>query len=370
MSINTNHTQESLTPESGVLKIEGTGALKLPAGDSLDRPSINVGGYIRFATNDTTTEYFDGSNWQTLTSKEYVDNELNNITLDKLVDVQSATPTDGQVISYDANLGQFRTQTQALTVITRLFQGTGTAFDFDIITSVGSVQNLVVSVDGIQQEPFYSYTLVDGHIVNFDEAPEAGARIQVKILKSTTSTDRARPRVTGISYSTIGPYTTISIVATDITYGTGARIGNQEITRIDYPTVSIMQLMIETSQVSGSFWNTPQDLTLVDTSGNEFLFPKLISYGMSKPYWTNSNSYIGTFSAGDTINFTLGVNNATSITIDPAYAGESAIGWLSISNGHIVGTAPNNSTPSRYQITVTASNGSVNITNNFWLLVI
>jgi len=370
MSINTNHSQESLTPESGVLKIEGTGALKLPAGGSSERPSIDVGGYIRFATNNTTTEYFDGTAWQTLTSKEYVDNELNNITLDKLVDVESATPSDGQVISYDANLGQFRTQTQALTVITRLFQGTGTTFDFDIITTVGSVQNLVVSVDGIQQEPFYSYALTDGHIVSFDEAPELGARIQIKILKSTSSTDRARPRITGVSYSTLGQYTTISIVATDITYGTGVKIGGQAMTRIDYPTVNTIQVMVETSKVNGPLWSNPQDLILVDTSGNEFVFTNLINFGVSKPYWTNSNSYIGTFSAGDSINFALGVNNATSITISPAYAGENALSWLSISGSHIVGTAPNNSSPSRYEVTVTASNGIVDITKNYWLLVI
>jgi hypothetical protein len=131
-----------------------------------------------------------------------------------------------------------------------------------------------------------------------------------------------------------------------------------------------MQLMVETSQIVGSSWSYPQDLTLVDTSGNEFVFTNLINIGTAKPYWTNSNSYIGSFLGGDTINFTLGVNNAASITIEPANAGESAISWLSVSGTSIVGTAPQNSSPSRYEIKVTASNGSVDITKNHWLLVI
>ena len=381
MSIKTNHSQEALEPDSGVLKILGTGALKLPAGGDADRPALSIAGYLRFASSITKPEYYDGSNWQTLANKDYVDTvtsnlnssigtTITNLTLNDLSDVNTVGVSDGQVVSYDSSIGGFRTQTQALTVINRYFVGDGTSLNFDIITTVPTMNNLVVSIDGIQQEPTYSFTLVSGHIVSFDEAPEAGARILVKILKSTTSTDRARPTVTNVSYGTVAQYNTISIVVTDITYGTGAKIGNKAVTRIDYPSPNIMQLMIETATVSGSFWNTPQDLTLIDTSANEFVFPGLIHYGASVPHWTDSNSYIGTFSNGDAINFLLEVNNATSITIAPAHAGEASLGWLSISGSSIVGTAPNNSSPSRYEISVTASNGSVNITKNFWLLVI
>jgi len=128
--------------------------------------------------------------------------------------------------------------------------------------------------------------------------------------------------------------------------------------------------MVETSRMSGMLWQYPQDLTLVDTSGNEFTFPNLINYGASRPQWTESNSYIGSFKGGTIINHALKLNNFVSATINPAYAGETAIPWLSISGSNIVGTTPINSSPSRYEISVTASNGSVDITKNFWLLVI
>jgi hypothetical protein len=381
MSIKTNHSLESLTPDSGVLKIEASGAVALPVGPSADRPVVSAAGYIRFASDITTPEYYDGEVWQTVSNKEYVDSRVGNagsslsdvianLGLDDLVDVDVTNKTNGQVLAYDLTLGQFTPQTQGLFVTTKTFVADGVTSAFDLQLNASSAQNLVVSVNGIQQEPFYSFNLIENHIVSFDEVPESGDRIQVKVLKSNATTDRPRPRISAVSYSQIDKYTTITIVATDLTYGTGAKIGGQSITRIDYPTANTLQLMIETSNIVGPLWSSCQDLTLVDTSGNEFVFTNLINVGTSKPYWTDSNSYIGSFSGGDTINFALGVNNATSITLSPAYAGETAITWLSVSGSSIVGTAPQNSSPSRYEIQVTASNSSVDITKNYWLLVI
>jgi hypothetical protein len=380
MAIKINHPNETLTPESGVLEINAQGALKLPIGDSTQRP-IGSEGQLRYSNELFNPEFFDGTNWRLLTNKDYVDsqitqtdtdltNTINNLQLNDLTDVTVTGPVTGEVLVYDTTIGQFRSQVNVLTPITRNFMGDGITLEFDIQTSVSSPNLLVVSINGITQEPYYSYTIVDGTTLTFDEAPAQSDRIQVRILRSNTTSDRPRPKVTNISYSTLGAYTTISVVCLDITYGTGAKIGGQSITRIDYPSENILQLMVETSQVTGSLWNTAQDLTLVDTSGNEYVYKNLINYGATKPQFTDSTSYIGRFRGGDSINFLLGVNNTTSISIQPANAGESAISWLSISGTSIVGTAPNNSSPSRYEITVVASDGLINITKNYWLLVI
>jgi hypothetical protein len=380
MAIKVNHPNETLTPESGVLEINAQGALKLPVGDSTQRPTGSEG-QLRYSNELFNPEFFDGTNWRLLTNKDYVDsqitqtdtdltNTISNLQLNDLTDVTVTNPTTGEMLVYDTTIGQFRSQTNALTPITRNFLGDGTTLEFDIQTSVSNPNLLVVSINGITQEPYYSYTIVDGTTLTFDEAPAQSDRIQVRILRSNTTSDRPRPKVTNISYSTLGAYTTISIVCLDITYGTGAKIGGQSITRIDYPSENILQLMVETSQVTGSLWNTAQDLTLVDTSGNEYVYKNLINYGSNKPQFTDSTSYIGRFRGGDSINFLLGVNNTTSINILPANAGESAISWLSVSGTSIVGTAPNNSSPSRYEITIVASDGLINITKNYWLLVI
>jgi len=380
MAIKVNHSTETLTPESGVLEVNAQGALKLPTGSSLQRP-IGTEGQLRYSNELFNPEFFDGTTWRLLTNKDYVDsqitqtdsdltNTINNLQLNDLTDVTVTNPTTGEVLVYDTTIGQFRSQTNALTPITRNFMGDGTTLEFDIQTSVSNPNLLVVSINGITQEPYYSYTIVDGTTLTFDEAPAQSDRIQVRILRSNTTSDRPRPKITNISYSTLGQYTTISVVCLDITYGTGAKIGGQAITRIDYPSENILQLMVETSQVTGSLWNTAQDLTLVDTSGNEYVYKNLINYGSSKPQFTDSTSYIGRFRGGDSINFPIGVNNTTSINIQPANAGESAISWLSVSGTSIVGTAPNNSNPSRYEITIVASDGLINITKNYWLLVI
>lgn len=380
MSIKINHATETLKPESGVIDIDATGALKLPLGESNQRP-VGEEGYIRFATAFKVPEFFDGTEWQYVADKNYVDTQItsegnslsdtiSNLNLNSLTDVTVFSPSSGDLLTYNVTSGQFVNQANTLAPITRLFSGDGTTLEFDIQNTVSNPSNLVVSINGIQQEPYYSYTVVNGNIVTFDEAPEQGDRIQIRILRSNSSSERARPKVTLISYATVGLYTTITLVGKDISYGTGAKIGDQDITRIDYIAESTLQLMIETSQMGAYVWSTPRDLTLIDTNGNEYTYKNLINYGQSKPYWTDTNSYIGTFSAGDSINFKLGVNNATSFTIDPAYVGESALTWLSVSGDNIVGTTPNNSSPSRYNFIVTASNGSVYITKNYWLLVI
>jgi hypothetical protein len=380
MPIKINHSTETIKPDTGVISIDASGALKLPVGQTVERP-VGAEGYIRFDSDVKTPEFYDGTNWQFLVNKSYVDSQLtaeggaltdviNNLQLNDLTDVTIINPTVGEFLTYNTTLGQFINQSSVLAPVSRTFYGDGSTMEFDIGITVSSVNNLVVSINGIQQEPFYSYTIVDGTIVTFDEAPEQGDRIQVRILRSSATSERSRPKVTSVSYSTIGIYTAISIVGIDITYGTGVKIDDQMITRIDYPTESMLQLMIETSRMSDIAWSRPRDLTLVDTNGNEFTYKNLINYGQSKPYWTNSTSYIGSFHAGDSINFELAVNNATSFTIAPAYVGESALTWLSVSGNSIVGTAPRNSSPSRYDFIVTASNGSVDITKNYWILVI
>lgn len=380
MAIKINHQTEALTPESGVLEVTASGALKLPAGVEAERPA-GAEGLIRYAKDLTNPEYYDGNTWKLLVNQDNLDSSIDNInssltgiisnlSLNDLTDVTVNNPVTGEVLVYDSTFGQFRSQTNTLTPITRYFTGDGETMEFDIQTSVSSPNLLVVSINGITQEPYYSYTIVDGTTLTFDEAPAQYDRIQVRILRSNTTSDRPRPKILDITYSTIGQFTTVSVVATDITYGTGAKIGDKAITRIDYPTESILQLMVETSQVTGSLWNTPQDLTLIDTSGNEYVYKNLINYGASKPQFIDSTTYIGRFRGGDSINFPLGVNNTTSISLAPAYDGEAAISWLSVSGTSIVGTAPNNSSPTRYEVKVIASNGLVDITKNYWLLVI
>lgn len=381
MSIKTNHSDESLTPSSGVLKINANGALALPKGLQVDRPAGADAGHLRFSTSLTYPEYYDGTNWSTLVSKTYIDSRdnfvlaqvaaaqsnLESLDLNSLIDVTiAATPLEGQQLVYDSQLAQFRPATVALAPITRSFVGNGTTMEFDIIDSVPSPNNLVVAINGIAQKPFYSYNVIDGHRLVFDEPPENNDIIEVRILKGSATTDRPQPIITAISYSSTVEYPTIiSVVATDITYGTGAKINGVPVSRIDYPTSNTLQLMTKYSFTPGQY-----DLTLVDTAQNEIVYPGAIVIGSSAPYWTNSTTYIGNFNGGDSINFTVGVNNATSVTIGAAAPGDTVPSWLSVSGINLVGTAPINSSPTRYEVKVIATNGLVQITRNYWLVIV
>ena len=333
-------------------------ALARTTADNLLQTNINNEELARIAGDQDVRDYVDNLIDQT-------ENTINALSLDSLTDVQVTTaPTDGQNLTFDSTIGLFRPKTNALAPITRSFVGDGLNMEFDIIDSVPSPNNLVVVINGIAQQPFYSYTVVDGTRLLFDEAPEANDIIEVRVLKGSATTDRPRPVVSNIAYSTIATFNVVTFNATDITYGTGAKIGNVAIQRIDYPTPNAMQLMFEHSFTSGLY-----DLTLIDTSGNETVYPNLIRIGGGAE-WTDSVQFIGSFSGGDPINFSVGVNSGSTLTLGAVASGETTPSWLSVSGLTIVGTAPVNSSPTRYEFKVTANNSSVNITRHYWLVVV
>ena len=327
--------------------------------------NIDAEELARTTADTALQDNIDAEELARTTADTALQNNIDALSLDSLTDVQVTTaPTDGQNLTFDSTIGLFRPKTNALAPITRSFIGNGLTMEFDIIDSVPSPNNLVVVINGIAQQPFYSYTVVDGTRLLFDEAPEANDIIEVRVLKGSATTDRPRPVVSNIAYSTIATFNVVTFNATDITYGTGAKIGNVAIQRIDYPTPNAMQLMFEHSFASGLY-----DLTLIDTSSNETVYPNLIRIG-GGAQWTDSVQFIGSFSGGNTINFSVGVNSGSTLTLGAVASGENTPTWLSVNGLTIVGTAPVNSSPTRYEFEVTANNGSVNITRHYWLVVV
>ena len=334
-------------------------ALARTTADTALQSNIDAEELARIAGDQDVRDYVDSMIDQTEAT-------ISALSLDDLTDVQIVSgPTQGQALVFDSVIGLFRPQTNALSPITRSFIGDGSTMEFDIIDSVPSPNNLVVVINGIAQQPFYSYTVVDGTRLLFDEAPEANDIIEVRVLKGSSTTDRPRPTVSNISYSRIGIYNIITFNATDITLGTGAKIDGISIARIEYPTANTMQLLFEHEFPSGQY-----DLTLVDTAGNETVYPGAIRIGVAGVHWTDTAQFVGSFSGGDSINFAVGVNNASTLTLGAVAPGDTAMSWLSVSSMNIVGTAPVNSSPARYEFKVTATNGSVNITRHYWLVVV
>ena len=70
------------------------------------------------------------------------------------------------------------------------FSGNGSAVDFTLDHSVGSPEDILVSVDGVVQEPTVAYGIVTGTTLRFTAAPSsnAGNNIFVYYLFSTLGT--------------------------------------------------------------------------------------------------------------------------------------------------------------------------------------
>ena len=337
---------------------------------SITTNTTNLATEVTDRTNADTTlqSNIDAEETARIAGDAGLQTTIDNLELSDLTDVTNTSPTDGQMLSYDGTTGNFRPQTVALAPVNKNYVGDGTTLQFDLGQDVPSPNNLVVVVDGIAQKPLYSYVVTNGDKLVFDEAPESGSIVEVRILVGQSTTDRPRPKISNIAYSeTAAPvFNLITFNVTEMTYGFGAKIGTVPIAHIEYPSAGSMQLK------TAETFTGNQSITLIDNSGNEFVFEDAFAEpdGTSNPLWTDARKFIGTFSAGDSINYAIGVNSTSTLTLGATSSQETAPTWLSISGLTLVGTAPTLSSPCRYEFQIIATIGSKSISRNYWLVVI
>lgn len=121
-----------------IVVIGGTAALKVPVGDTSQRPT-GVDGYIRYNTDTPALEYFDGSIWVPVTN----------------------TVTD-QIITGDGANAIFTLDQEATTV------------------------GVIVSINGTLQRPISAYT-VTGNQITFTEVPETTDVIDIRFLGASVT---------------------------------------------------------------------------------------------------------------------------------------------------------------------------------------
>ena len=122
---------------TGQYIFEGTTSLTVPKGTTAQRPSAQEG-VIRF--NTTTGQYEVSQDGSTYTN--------------------------------------LRTDADAANVTKDIFAGDGSTQSFTMSITPSGVENIVVYVDGVMQEPTQNYT-ISGTTIDFGEAAHAGARISV-----------------------------------------------------------------------------------------------------------------------------------------------------------------------------------------------
>ncbi len=125
-------------PTNQVAIISSDQAVKLPSGSSATRPT-GVAGYIRYNSDTTNVEYYDGSSWVTVTNK----------------------------------------------VSSQTFSGDGVNATYTL-SQASTVQNLLVSVNGTLQQPTTSYT-VSGTQITFTEVLLTSDVVDIRYLGGVTS---------------------------------------------------------------------------------------------------------------------------------------------------------------------------------------
>lgn len=89
------------------------------------------------------------------------------------------TETGRYEVSQDGStFTNLRTDYDADNVVKDIFAGDGSTQSFTMSTSPSGVENIVVYIDGVMQEPTQNYTIT-GTTIDFGEAAHAGARISV-----------------------------------------------------------------------------------------------------------------------------------------------------------------------------------------------
>lgn len=125
-------------PTNQVAIISSDQAVKLPSGTSSARPT-GVAGYIRYNSDTTNVEYYDGSSWVTVTNK----------------------------------------------VSSQTFSGDGVNATYTL-SQASTVQNLLVSVNGTLQQPTTSYTVL-GDQITFTEVLLTSDVVDIRYLGGVTS---------------------------------------------------------------------------------------------------------------------------------------------------------------------------------------
>jgi hypothetical protein len=138
-------------PGTGIVQFVGEDAIGLPAGNVIARPSSPYTGYIRFNTEISDIEYWNGTTW--------------------------TTPAAG-VISSD----------------TITPDGTSNVY---VLSSNSSTLGVMVSINGTLQQPYTSYTIVNNNQIQFTEIPLTTDIVEVRHIVPGTQTVSAESLTLG-----------------------------------------------------------------------------------------------------------------------------------------------------------------------------
>jgi len=126
----------------GIVRVIGSDAFGLPAGDDSTRPPNPSTGYLRFSTTRQGIEYWDGTGWAS----------------------PGQATISSQIISPDGAANTFA------------------------LSSNTTVSGVLVSINGTIQRPVYSYDIINNNQIQFTETPLTTDIVEIRFMAPTAVT--------------------------------------------------------------------------------------------------------------------------------------------------------------------------------------
>lgn len=266
---------------TGTVQIIGTDAVGIPSGNTLQRPTNAIVGDIRYNTELSLLEYYDGSNWYTV--------------------VPGTNTITSQVITPNGSANAFT------------------------LTEATSTIGVIVSINGTLQQPSTAYN-VSGNVITFTETPLttdiievrkfAGISSAVSSLASGSSNVSIPVANGGINFNTNGN------LALQIETG-GGLVGS-------YPSIIVTNSGVATNVdvYSTSLYRTAKYIIQANTGSTFESLECLVTHNGTTAYRTaygiiSSGASLGNISAtvsgGNVLVQYTSVNNNTNVRLSKQY---------------------------------------------------
>lgn len=153
----------TINPASGIFRVDGTGSIRIPTGTTGERPGTPTAGIMRFNTDDSVFEGYDGSNWITLTG-------VYDLDRDTYITAESTPGADDDTIRFYAggvlvaNVNPTRFDVTTLQVDDIQISG-------NTLTTTGVDQDLILNAQGNGSIRIEDYKFEGNAITNIISAP-------------------------------------------------------------------------------------------------------------------------------------------------------------------------------------------------------
>jgi hypothetical protein len=205
---NLNLTADADSNNTGLVTVSGTRGLGLPVGTTAQRPGTPTTGTLRFNSSTTRVEVYNGGSWEEVG--------------DNLVSITSQT-----------------------------INGDNTTTVFTLSQSA-TASSIIVSINGVLQDPSNAYTVTSGTTLTMAEAPATTDKLEIRFISNTTTVSAVTSADGTTSIEANGTTITLAVANSTIAEITSNEIFNiSNAHSLQLPVYTVTQANALTNKVSG-----------------------------------------------------------------------------------------------------------------------